>query len=297
MQLSDAACDNRGSAQDPRSERGRVHDRSWVFEFRLYCQSQGARTHLTTLLPIRFMPSDIPAEIQLLIGVPLASGVSLWAALLLLRCVSPRACWVVALSTMLPASLVMWWMVRSRHLGDFLLWLWPESWRLPILAAALMIAAAVALRRYRGWPLRESLWLAFSGWLIFTATVPERYLAPEFYANGLGTCIDGVDRFLPVWGELASDFIPNMVLYMPLGYVLALRSGGHFRPGVPTALTCALAVEVYQALFTSRVCAPRDVIANLTGVALATLLVRLGRRLAGGSRSSVMLRDASASPR
>ncbi|GAA6524599.1 hypothetical protein IDVR_03930 [Intrasporangium sp. DVR] len=76
------------------------------------------------------------------------------------------------------------------------------------------------------------------------------------------------------------DVLPNVALYAPLGFGLAALGLGARKLTLLSGLTAAM-VELAQAVVTDRVCAPRDVFANVLGTlfgafALACCLVRLG---------------------
>ena len=67
------------------------------------------------------------------------------------------------------------------------------------------------------------------------------------------------------------EFIANIVLFVPLGFLLTLL----FRRawlGALVALALSVAVELAQLLLPGRVASPRDVLANVAGAALGAFL-------------------------
>lgn len=70
------------------------------------------------------------------------------------------------------------------------------------------------------------------------------------------------------------EFIANIVLFIPLGFLLTLLFR---RPwlGASLALTLSVAVELAQLLLPGRFASPRDVLANALGAALGALIAWL----------------------
>lgn len=87
----------------------------------------------------------------------------------------------------------------------------------------------------------------------------------------LETTLDGLkgprgQHFWPYWIEYFGNLLGNVILFVPMGYLLkALRPG---RPGwtiVVTGLCISLGIEVVQLLFKIGVCDVDDVLLNTLG--------------------------------
>lgn len=206
----------------------------------------------------------------------LAPLVALVAALMLRRRF-PRS-WplaVLVLTSLLTVGVFL--AATQRMVDDFWRWLYPDDWRVPAVLGVVAILTCTALRR-RGFTRTESIWTAVALFTIGLATMPERLLTqnlgPHDSGRALLACVSGgLDRYLPVsLGDIANDMAPNVVLYAPLGFILAVR-GFSLRRTMFTTIALSVAVESYQALFTSRICAPRDVLANVLGTLVGAAAV------------------------
>jgi len=143
--------------------------------------------------------------------------------------------------------------------------------------AALLSILLFAVIRQRGFTRPEAIWMALTSFVIGLASIPERRLGIlRQPGEGLLACVaGGPDRYLPLnLDDLLDDLGPNLILYAPLGFILAVR-GLSLRWTLVTALALSGTVELYQALFTARVCAPRDLIANATGALLGAATVHV----------------------
>lgn len=213
----------------------------------------------------------------------LAPLIALVAALLLRRRF-PRS-WPLA-PRILIATLTMGalFAATQRMVDDFWRWLYPDSWQVPVVLGVLAILIGSSLRR-RGFTRLEAMWGAAALFTIALATMPERRLTQYSGAHDAGSallaCVSGgLDRYLPMsLSDIANDMAPNVILYAPLGFILAVRQLS-LRRTMLTTLVLSVSVEIYQAVFTSRICAPRDVLANVLGTLIgATTVYLLTRRI------------------
>lgn len=210
-----------------------------------------------------------------IVSLVAAPSIALMATLLLRRRF-PRS-WPLAAMVLIPTLTVGAFLAATRNMADnFVRWLYPDSWQTPAILAVAAIVIFAAVRR-RGFTRTEATWAAFTLFLIGVATIPERHLGiPRHPGEALLGCVaGGLDRYLPLnLDDIVDDMGPNVILYAPLGFILAVR-GLSLRRALATALALSGVVELYQALFTSRVCAPRDVIANVAGALIGTGVVHL----------------------
>lgn len=220
----------------------------------------------------------LPTDLTFVGGVALLLTplVALVAALLLRRRF-PRS-WPLAPWVLISALTVGIFVgTTQRMVDDFWRWLYPDSWQVPAILGVLAILICPLLRQ-RGFTWTEAIWTAIVLFTIGLATMPERLLTqlsgPHDAASSLLACVSGgLDRYLPLsTSDLANDMVPNVILYAPLGFILAVRRLS-LRQSLSTAALLSVAVEVHQALFTSRVCAPRDVLANLLGTVVGVAAV------------------------
>lgn len=162
-----------------------------------------------------------------------------------------------------------------------------------VVVAVLFAAVAVVLAfKAAGSTWVRGLWFGGCVLLIGWTTLPSESGPPSLtpYPRGaLVACVDDPEHWLPpglshvAASQLLSEFVPNIALFVPLGVgLLLLLSDRYRRPLkrkrslavlvlVPMLVSCC--IETYQALFTTRVCAPVDVMANTTGGILGGLLL------------------------
>lgn len=162
-----------------------------------------------------------------------------------------------------------------------------------VVLAVLVVALAVLLGfRTAGSTWVRGLWFGGCVLLIGWTTLPSQSGPPSLtpYPRGaLLACLDDRDHWLPPGlsqvapSQLVSEVLPNVALFVPLGVgLLLLLADRDRRPLrrprslavlvlVPMLTSCA--IETYQALFTTRVCAPLDVMANTLGGVLGGLLL------------------------
>ena len=214
-----------------------------------------------------------------IVSLVAAPSIALMAALLLRRRF-PRS-WPLTAMVLIPTLTVGAFLAATRNMADnFVRWLYPDSWQTPAVLAVLSIILFTVIRR-RGFTRAETTWTAVTSFVIGVATIPERHLGiPRHPDEALLACVaGGLDRYLPLnLDDILDDMGPNVILYAPLGFILAVR-GLSLRRTLFIALSLSGAVELYQALFTSRVCAPRDVIANAAGALIGAGVVSfLARR-------------------
>ncbi|NMM22116.1 MAG: VanZ family protein [Phycicoccus sp.] len=241
----------------------------------------------------------LPSDLTVVGGVALllAPLVALVAALLLRRRF-PRS-WPLAPLVLISALTVgVFLATTQRMVDDFWRWLYPDAWQVPAVLGVLAILICPSLRR-RGFTWTEATWTAIALFTIGLATIPERLLTqlsgPHDAGGALVACVGGgFDRYLPMnLSDIANDMAPNVILYAPLGFIVAVR-GLSLRRTMSTALVLSAAVEIYQALFTSRICAPRDVLANVLGTLVGAVTVYLlTRRAKGGTTQPAPVHAAS----
>ena len=167
-----------------------------------------------------------------------------------------------------------------------------------VLGTLVVAALITAVLRARRWTWARSVWFGGCALLIGWTTLPSPSGPPQLSPDPRGElvkCVSDPWRWRPPRlshgaGQFVSEFLPNIALFVPLGVglllvlsdrpVAATRRGRALLVLGPFLLSCA--VESYQALFTTRVCAPIDVMSNtagaLVGAALTALTLRALRR-------------------
>ncbi|MDL5352378.1 VanZ family protein [Microbacterium sp. zg-YB36] len=131
------------------------------------------------------------------------------------------------------------------------------------------------------------------GLALYAVLVGLVLLLPVSYGAVVNALADALRRFsgLGAFGSGWIEFTANIVMFVPLGFLLTLLVRRHWL-GVVVALTVSVAAELAQLLIPSREPSLRDVLANTLGAglgaALAWLLVlrrqRARRRLGSGNR-------------
>ncbi|MDQ2755892.1 MAG: VanZ family protein [Actinomycetota bacterium] len=160
-----------------------------------------------------------------------------------------------------------------------------------VLATVVLSVAVAAGLRWRGcsWPM--ALWFAGCVLLVGVTTLPSQSGPPALRADAaesLRACVMDPERWLPpgvnrvARSQVSAEFVPNIALFMPIGLGLVLALAGRLeRPlssrlgrllVVSVPLLVSMSIETYQALFTTRVCAPIDVMSNTAGGVLGGLL-------------------------
>ena len=178
----------------------------------------------------------------------------------------PRSLWVV------PVALAAWAvMVHEGMVGNYARWLSFDptpSNVVPLAVAAMTIVAILVVLRRRGAPALTAAWVGASGAFIAVVSLTVGPFDPPLTVHGadaLVACVQGADRWLPgSLSDMFTDVLPNAALFAPLGYGLAALGWRMPRIIAAAALT-SLAVELYQALLTTRVCSPRDLATNMVG--------------------------------
>ncbi|MEO3936233.1 VanZ family protein [Dermatophilaceae bacterium Soc4.6] len=155
---------------------------------------------------------------------------------------------------------------------------------------ALAVALAVVLRgRGFTWPM--TLWFAGCVLLVGVTTLPSGSGPPALRADAvdsLRTCVTDPGRWLPpglnkvARSQVSAEFVPNIALFIPLGLGLVLALAGRGEAPLSTRrgrllvvllpLAVSVSIETYQAVLTTRVCAPIDVMSNTAGGVLGGLL-------------------------
>lgn len=140
------------------------------------------------------------------------------------------------------------------------------------------------------WP--RALWFGGCVLLIGVTTLPSASGPPHLTSDPVGAiwyCVGDREHWLPPGlsqvraSQVTSELIPNIALFMPLGAGLVLQLADRREDPLATRrgrvgivllpLLVSVGIESYQALFTTRVCAPIDVMANTAGGALGGLVV------------------------
>ncbi|WP_076261194.1 VanZ family protein [Intrasporangium flavum] len=153
-------------------------------------------------------------------------------------------------------------------------WLASNDHVMPVVLLVATVLVIVVLRRRR-WPLRLVSWQAVALLLVGFVSLTERWHNPSFQGLGnITSCVAEAQRWLPgTLADLPTDLLPNAFLFAPVGLGLALM-GLPWTRILGYIMAASVTIELYQALFTTRVCAPRDVVCNLAGAALGALTVR-----------------------
>ena len=215
-----------------------------------------------------------------LIALPLVLLAAISAALVARRA-QPDS-WPRSL-LLIPVALGGWVaVVRVGMISNYVRWLYFQvDWALAIIPA-LALALWHLMRRPSIAPVvRAWVSAAFLFITLATMTTDEHGTVGLNGTAGLTACVAGRSSWLP--GSVAdvfADLLPNLALFAPLGYGLAAL-GWRWRRVIATAALLSLTIELYQALFTDRVCAPRDLFCNTLGAvvgAAVLLLVCAGPR-------------------
>lgn len=195
---------------------------------------------------------------------------------------------MAAVSALVLVALAGWaGMVSEGMISNYVRWLY---FRVDWVLTVIPVLTFMLWRLLRRWSttLLVRSWICAAFVFIALATVTtDEYGTVSFKGSaGLAACVADHSAWLPgSVGDLFTDVLPNVALFAPLGYGLAAL-GWRWRRVLLTAALLSLTIEFYQALFTDRVCAPRDLACNALGalVGAAVLLTVCGR--SGRSRQA-----------
>ncbi|MCT9818986.1 VanZ family protein [Microbacterium sp. W1N] len=134
---------------------------------------------------------------------------------------------------------------------------------------------------------------ALVGLAAYGAIVVVILVAPISYSQIVNAVAEQLSRWfgLSWFGSGWIEFAANILMFVPLGFLLALLIRPYWA-GVGVALLVSAGAELVQMIIPSRVASLRDILANVAGAAvgagLAWLLVvrRDGGRAPGGARGS-----------
>jgi len=181
-----------------------------------------------------------------IVSLLLAPPIALIAALLVRR--RFPSSWPVAAVVLIPALTIGTFLAATRNMADHLwMWLYPDSWQAPAVIALLSVLLLAVIRKH-GFTRAEAIWTALTSLVIGVASIPERHLGiPRQPGEDLLACVTGgLDRYLPMnLDDILDDMGPNLILYAPLGFILAVR-GLSLRRTLATALALSGAVELPQ---------------------------------------------------
>lgn len=91
--------------------------------------------------------------------------------------------------------------------------------------------------------------------------------------SGAGPLLGAITRVIPILTHARIEFGANILLFVPLGLLLALILTRRYLI-VPIALVTTMAIESFQALMLDRrVPSVMDILANLTGACIGLLVV------------------------
>jgi VanZ like family len=144
-------------------------------------------------------------------------------------------------------------------------------WLAVAMAGAVVFTYLIRSRRV---PVVPALALCVSFMIIFGVTwLPT--------AGGFGLRSDAIARlvgcasvppgFFTVTGGTLYDFVPNIVLYVPPAFFLAMHLPRHIRRIWLWLIFLSAVTESYQAVFTDRSCQVTDLAANTMGALLGVL--------------------------
>lgn len=170
-------------------------------------------------------------------------------------------------------------MVSEGMISNYVRWLYFRvDWVLAVIPV-LTLALWRLLRRWSNALVVRSWISAAFVFVALAAITTDEYGTVAFNGPpGLAACVTDRSAWLPSSvADLFTDVLPNLALFAPLGYGLAAL-GWRWRRVLITAALLSLTIELYQALFTDRVCAPRDLACNALGalVGAAVLLLVCG---------------------
>lgn len=124
--------------------------------------------------------------------------------------------------------------------------------------------------------------------VIFAVLLVYAVLLPSDGHSGLGL-IRHVTEFIASFGLphrpvfLATEFLANVAMFLPLGVLLPLAAGSQKRTTllltIAAGFALSLTIELAQLLIPGRVSDTRDLVSNTLGAALGVLLLCLAARI------------------
>lgn len=135
-------------------------------------------------------------------------------------------------------------------------------------------------------PTRRPVWVPWALG-VYVVAVAVVVLSPVSYGAIVHALGDGIRDILGIssFGSGWIEFAANVVMFVPLGFLLTLLLRNHWY-GVVLALVLSAGVELAQLVIPSRQPSLRDVVANVLGAAVGAALawvIVLRRRPARGS--------------
>lgn len=131
---------------------------------------------------------------------------------------------------------------------------------------------------------RMPRWVAVVLWLlvlVYGASLALIALWPTYVDVPARPMLDSITAEWPLLTYARIEFIANVMLFVPFGFLFTLiLRRGHYVV-LPAALVASVAVEACQALIDERVSSLLDVVANVTGACVGILfaaLIRASRR-------------------
>jgi glycopeptide antibiotics resistance protein len=141
------------------------------------------------------------------------------------------------------------------------------------------------------------LFAAYAAILVFIVFfTPNRYRSynrvPPVYIIPLQTTINGLHRtpgehFWPYWTEYISNLAGNIVLFIPMGFLLkALNNTRSTRYVVLLGALTSISIELLQLICKIGVCDIDDVLLNTLGTLCGVGLWKVGRKITGSRRTT-----------
>jgi VanZ family protein len=125
-----------------------------------------------------------------------------------------------------------------------------------------------------------SRWLALVLLVAYLAALALIAFWPEPVDKGAVGLLDRIERYLP-WATYGRvEFSANVVLFVPLGWLLSILLSRTRYLVLPLGLLATIAIETVQGdLLSQRTFDISDILANTAGVCIGMLLAALGERL------------------
>ena len=224
-----------------------------------------------------------------LIALPLVLLASIGAALVARR--EEPDSWPRSL-LLIFVALVGWAaMVSEGMISNYVRWLYFQvDWALAVIPVLALVLWLLMSRPSIALILRVWVCAAFIFIALATITTDEYGTVGFNGTAGLAACVAGRSSWLPhSIGNVFTDLLPNLALFAPLGFGLAALGWRPRRVLVATG-ALSLTIELYQALFTDRVCAPRDLVCNVLGAGVGAAVLLL---VCAGPRSGHRTTDST----